>query len=138
MALWLDQESVEKLGAETRLRDSTASLLSQYADLLHCGQIHGEVEQQVGELRSAVLAAGMVQAADSLLQLEDELRRASILADHAQIADEVASVVSVHKSTAEEGERRLGRVAGEMQAALRELERNYYGCSVRDERQRDG
>ena len=137
MALWLDTESVEKLGAETRLRDGTASLLSQYADLLRCGEIHGEVEQQVGELRSAVLAAGLVQAADSLLQLEDELRRAAILADHAQTADEVASVISAHNSTAAEGERRLSRVAGEMQAALRELERSYYGCSVRDRSQID-
>ena len=128
---WLTSEdTLEKRGAETRNRDNTASLLKQYADLLRCGEAHGEVEQQVGELRSAVQAAGMVQTADTLLQLEDELRRRAVMADYAQITSEVSAVASTHSSVAEKGNARLRAVAAEMQAALRELERSYYGSAV--------
>jgi hypothetical protein len=125
---WLTaSDTLEKRSAETRCRDSTVSLLNQYKDLLRCAQVHDEVEQQVGELRSAVQAAGMVQSADTLLQLEDELRRRSVMADHAQVAVEVAAVADAHRSAAETGNARLRAVAAEMQQALHELERCYYG-----------
>ena len=124
---WLTtSDTLEKRSAETRCRDNTASLLNQYKDLLRCAQVHGEVEQQVGELRSAVQASGMVQSADTLLQLEDELRRRSVMADHAQVAVEVASVADAHRAATETGNARLRAVAAEMQEALHELEQSYY------------
>ena len=85
----------------------------------------------MAELRSAVQAAGMVQSAETLLQLEDELRRRSVLADHARITVEVAATASAHASMAHSGNKQLQAITLEMQAALRELERSYYGSSVR-------
>ena len=38
-----------------------------------------EVVQQVRELRSSVLATGIVQSADTLLQLESDLQRSALL-----------------------------------------------------------
>ena len=57
--------------------------------------------------------------------------RSTLLADHAQIANEVASVTAAHAAAAADGERRLSAVAAEMQAALRTLEESFYSCSVR-------
>ena len=124
----------------TRLKDSASALLEQYAELLEVGKIHGnEVEQQVGEIRSSVLATGMVQSADKLMQLDSDLRRAALLSDHAKIVEEVASVTAAHATAADDGERRLRAVTAEMQAWLHTLEANYYACSVRsDEDVEDG
>lgn len=132
---WLtEKDSIERESARTRLRDNASSLLEAYHELLATG-LQGaaapEVHQQVDEVRSAVLAAGMVQSADTLQQLESELRRSALLADHTKIAEEVASVTAAHADAAADGERRLSVVAAEMQAALRVLEANFYGCSVR-------
>ena len=131
---WLtESDTLERESSRTRLRDSASALLEQYAELLRAGEVRSsEVEQQVGEVRSTVLAAGMVQSADTLVQLDSELRRAALLADHAQIAEEVAAVTAAHAAAEEDGDRRLRVITAEMQAALRELEASYYGCSVRD------
>ena len=130
---WLtENDTIERESARSRLKDNASSLLEAYAEILRTGKVDSsEVHQQVGEVRSAVLAAGMVQSADTLLQLDSELRRSTLLADHAQIANEVASVTAAHAAAAADGERRLSAVAAEMQAALRTLEESFYSCSVR-------
>ena len=129
---WLtESDTIERESAKTRLRDSSSALLGQYAELLKLGEIStNEVVQQVRELRSSVLATGIVQSADTLLQLESDLQRSALLSDHAQIADEVASLTAAHASAAADGTRRLRAVAVEMQAALRELEASYYNSRV--------
>lgn len=132
---WLSEgQTIERESARTRLKDSSSTLLHQYAELLQLGEIHSrEVEQQVGEVRSAVLAAGMVESAGTLQKLDDDLRRAALTTDYAQIAAEVAAVTAAHDAAADDGERRLRAIAAEMQAALRVLEANYYNCSVGDD-----
>ena len=116
---------------QRRLKEGTSELLEQYAELLKSAQIDSnEVAQQVGEVRSAVSAASMVQSGDKLLHLEDELRLSALLSDQAQIAEEVKMVTEAHNKAADDGERRLRAVAAEMQAALRVLEDAYYSSSV--------
>ena len=125
---WLSEadNSLAKQSRRARLKDLSSSLLDQYAELLRSGQVHDDVRQQVGELRTSVLAAGIVQAADNMMQLTDELQCASTIGDHQQIGREVDSVVCVHTQFAEDGSHHLQRVAREMHAALRELEESYY------------
>lgn len=128
---WLKEtDNLETESLRTRLRDSTSSLLHQYAELLHTAKVHDAVHQQVGELQSSVLAAGVVLATENLMQLTDELRRADLLAGRGNVRDEVAALAAAHDRTAARGESRLNQVAQEMQAALHEMELNYYGCSV--------
>ena len=104
--------------------------------MLRAAQIRSnEVEQQVGEVRSAVLAAGMVESANALLQLDDDLRRGLLLSDH---ASEVTAVAAAHEAAAVDGECRLRVILTEMQAALRKLEENYYMCSVRSGEEEPG
>ena len=129
-----EDKSEEEHRIETqqrRLKEGTSELLEQYAELLKSAQIDSnEVAQQVGEVRSAVSAASMVQSGDKLLHLEDELRLSALLSDQAQIAEEVKTVTEAHNKAADDGERRLRAVAAEMQAALRVLEDAYYSSSV--------
>lgn len=128
---WLKEtDNLETESLRTRLRDSTSSLLHQYAELLRAAQVHDRVHQQVGELQSSVLAEGVVLATENLMRLTDELRRADLLGNHSGVRADVAASANVHESTAATGESRLKRVTGEMQAALHEMELNYYGCSV--------
>jgi methyl-accepting chemotaxis protein len=132
MALEWHADSAEQTSLRQRLKDSTSTLLTEYAELLRCGQVHGEIEQQIGEVRTKVLAAGMVQSADALLQLEDEVKRGLVLSENTLIAEEIATIAAAHESVASNGEHRLHQVVREMQAALRKLEENYYACSVRE------
>lgn len=128
---WLKAtDTMEDSSRRTRLKDHSSSLLHQYAELLRCGKVAGEARQQVGELRSAVLSASMVQGADNLMQLTDELRRSAIVGDHTRIGEEVMVVASAHEQFAVSGMGRLQAVAREMQDALHELERSYYSSSV--------
>ena len=77
-----EDKSEEEHRIETqqrRLKEGTSELLEQYAELLKSAQIDSnEVAQQVGEVRSAVSAASMVQSGDKLLHLEDELRLSAL------------------------------------------------------------
>lgn len=132
--LWQSTHSLQKESQLRRLKDNASSLLEQYGGLLRSGQVlssSGAVDRGAGALQSSVLAAGMLQATESLLQLSDELRRAALLGDHAAVGDEVAATAAAHEAAATDGDRRLQAVADEMQAALRELETSYYGCSAR-------
>ena len=128
-ALWAESHSLQKESRLRRLKDNASSLLEQYGGLLQsCELRESAVDRQVGELTSSVLVAGMLQATDNLIQLADELRRAALIGDHAQVGEEVAAVAAAHSAAAADGERRLAAVADEMQLALRELEDAYYGA----------
>ena len=129
MALeWLSEsDTIARESQKQRLLDNSSSLLESFSELLlRGGQVRGEVEQQVGEVRSSVVAAGLVQAADNLLELDGELRLSSVLTDRTTVGDEVAAVAASHNAVTTEGDRRLHRVAAEMRTALRELETHYY------------
>ena len=116
-----------------RLKTHTAALLGQYHELLRCAQVHGEVEQQVGELRTSVLIASMLESTERLLDLSDELRSAALHGDHAALKPRVDAAKAMHEAASSEGHRRLHRVADEMQEALGELEDSYYTCSVHED-----
>ena len=46
-----------------RLKDNMTALPQRYADLLKCACVGSDTQQQVGELQSSVLTAGMVRRA---------------------------------------------------------------------------
>ena len=131
------ESSVERSSQLSRVRDSTMTLFQQYSELLRCCRAGGEVDQQVKQLRSAVLASGVVQSAQALLQLEDELRRGAVVAEHASIADEIAAVAAKHDAAASDGRQRLQRIVSEMQTSLRQMEDSYYSCTAPAEVQVD-
>lgn len=121
-----EKDTIERKSRRTRLQDLSSSLLEQYAELLKSGQVFDDVRQQTSELRTSVLAASVVQGTDNMMQLTDEVRRATIIGDHETIAEEVMAVASTHRQFSDDGQRRLRRVASEMRSALRELEESYY------------
>ena len=128
---WMDgSETLEAESRRTRLKDTTSSMLSQYSELLRSAQVHDAVRQTVGELNTSVLATSILQATDNLIQLTDEVRRATIVGDHQEISKEVSAVASSLDTAGAHGQARLERVAEEMQAALGELEASYY-CTAR-------
>lgn len=129
-ALEWEVASSERLGAEIALRDGSASLLEQYAELLHNIQAQDNQSQHAREVRSAVLSTSMVQSAQQLLRLEDELRRASVLADHVTSAADIAYTARNHDAVAVDAHERLHGVAAEMHVALERLEDSYYSCSA--------
>jgi hypothetical protein len=123
---WLaESDTIAKQSRLTRLKDGSSTLLDQYSELLRGGQVEDEVRQQIGELRTSVLAAGIVQLTDNLMQLTDELRRDTVVGDHKIIRTETQAVAAAHNAFASDGEQRLARVESEMRAALREREDSY-------------
>ena len=123
---WLaESDTIAMQSRLTRLKDGSSTLLDQYSELLRGGQVEDEVRQQIGELRTSVLAAGIVQVTDNLMQLTDELRRDTVVGDHEIIRTETQAVAAAHNAFASDGEQRLARVESEMRAALRELEDSY-------------
>ena len=112
--------------AERKLNDGVSAMLEQFSNLLLCARLRGPVEQQADELSAAVLSAGMLQSADGLLQLAEDLAFDRLLSDGDTIATEVHTLAEREQAIAAEGERRLEVMRLEMQQALRELEEAYY------------
>ena len=53
--------SLEREQRLNRLKDNLIALQQRYGDLLRCAQLGTDVEQQMGELQTPVLASGMVR-----------------------------------------------------------------------------
>lgn len=115
--------------AERRLNDGVAALLDQFNSLLLCARIRGPIEQQADELSASVLSAGMLQSADGLLQLAEEVSFDALLSDGGAIGAEARALAEAERTAAAKAEHQLEAMRLEMQDALQELEQSY--CAAR-------
>tara|TARA_B100000524_G_scaffold338502_1_gene229974 strand:+ start:119 stop:532 length:414 start_codon:yes stop_codon:yes gene_type:complete len=123
-----DESTAVSLDRERRATEDLASVLRQYQKLLQSAQIHGEVEQQVGEFSTAVQTANLLQSVDSLIRLSDEVTCDRLYSDSAAKLAQLQEATDHARAT--EGEVRLERIRKEMLEALGRLETSYYTTSV--------
>ena len=97
-----------------RLDNSTSSLLEAYAKLIQSTQIQGATEQQVSSFQSSVVVAGLLHAADNLLAISGELKRAKLNDDTG-----VQDLEAQHRAINTESQTRCGQ--SRLHAAARHL-----------------